>query len=166
MKMLRAFFIVFLFLMNTQFLLAQTTAPQSKYNYHDAFAPFFYTKNGNEYRAATGEPGPKYWQNRADYQLAVKLNDVTNEISGTEILTYTNNSPSKLNFIWMQLDQNLFKQDSRGSSIMPYVGSRNGGRGQDFDAGYKIKSVKIVSGTSASTTTDVPFVIEDTRMQV
>ncbi|MEI6189298.1 MAG: M1 family metallopeptidase [Chitinophagia bacterium] len=152
--------------MNTQFLLAQTTAPQSKYNYHDAFAPFFYTKNGNEYRAATGEPGPKYWQNRADYQLAVKLNDVTNEISGTEILTYTNNSPSKLNFIWMQLDQNLFKQDSRGSSIMPYVGSRNGGRGQDFDAGYKIKSVKIVSGTSASTTTDVPFVIEDTRMQV
>ena len=164
--MLRAFFIVFLFLMNTQFLLAQTTAPQSKYNYHDAFAPFFYTKNGNEYRAATGEPGPKYWQNRADYQLAVKLNDVTNEISGTEILTYTNNSPSKLNFIWMQLDQNLFKQDSRGSSIMPYVGSRNGGRGQDFDAGYKIKSVKIVSGTSASTTTDVPFVIEDTRMQV
>jgi len=152
--------------MNTQFLLAQTTAPQSKYDYHDAFAPFFYTKNGNEYRAATGEPGPKYWQNRADYQLAVKLNDVTNEISGTEILTYTNNSPSKLNFIWMQLDQNLFKQDSRGSAIMPYVGSRNGGRGQNFDAGYKIKSVKIMSGTSASTATDVPFVIEDTRMQV
>ena len=166
MKMLRALFIVFLFLMNTQFLLAQTTAPQSKYDYHDAFAPFFYTKNGNEYRAATGEPGPKYWQNRADYQLAVKLNDVTNEISGTEILTYTNNSPSKLNFIWMQLDQNLFKQDSRGSAIMPYVGSRNGGRGQNFDAGYKIKSVKIMSGTSASTATDVPFVIEDTRMQV
>lgn len=164
--MLRALFIVFLFLMNTQFLLAQTTAPQSKYDYHDAFAPFFYTKNGNEYRAATGEPGPKYWQNRADYQLAVKLNDVTNEISGTEILTYTNNSPSKLNFIWMQLDQNLFKQDSRGSAIMPYVGSRNGGRGQNFDAGYKIKSVKIMSGTSASTATDVPFVIEDTRMQV
>ncbi len=166
MKMLRALFIVFLFLMNTQFLLAQTTSPQSKYDYHDAFAPFFYTKNGNEYRAATGEPGPKYWQNRADYQLAVKLNDVTNEISGTEILTYTNNSPSKLNFIWMQLDQNLFKQDSRGSAIMPYVGSRNGGRGQNFDAGYKIKSVKIMSGTSASTATDVPFVIEDTRMQV
>ncbi|MCX6332517.1 MAG: M1 family metallopeptidase [Bacteroidetes bacterium] len=152
--------------MNTQFLLAQTTAPQSKYDYHDAFAPFFYTKNGNEYRAATGEPGPKYWQNRADYQLAVKLNDVTNEISGTEILTYTNNSPSKLNFIWMQLDQNLFKQDSRGSAIMPYVGSRNGGRGQNFDAGYKIKSVKIVSSTSATVTTDVPFLIEDTRMQV
>jgi hypothetical protein len=152
--------------MNTQFLLSQSTAPQSKYDYHDAFAPFFYTKNGNEYRAATGEPGPKYWQNRADYQLAVKLNDVTNEISGTEILTYTNNSPSKLNFIWMQLDQNLFKQDSRGSAIMPYVGSRNGGRGQNFEAGYKIKSVKIMSGTSASTTTDVPFIIEDTRMQV
>jgi len=183
MKMLRALFILFLLAINTQFLLAQTTAPatarvrrpmemsdanptNSKYDYHDAFAPFFYTKNGNEYRAATGEPGPKYWQNRADYQLAVKLNDVTNEIAGTEILTYTNNSPSKLNFIWMQLDQNLFKQDSRGSAIMPYVGSRNGGRGQEFDAGYKIKSVKIVNGSSPLSTTDVPFLIEDTRMQV
>ena len=68
------------------------------------------TKNGNEYRAATGEPGPKYWQNRADYQLDVKLNEATNEIAGTEILSYTNNSPLKLNFIWMQLDQNLFKK--------------------------------------------------------
>ena len=54
---------------------------QTNYNYHDAFAPFFYTKNGNEYRSAGGQPGPKYWQNRADYQLAVSLNDQTNEIS-------------------------------------------------------------------------------------
>ena len=62
-------------------------APATKYSYYDAFAPFFYTKNGGEYRAATGEPGPKYWQNRADYQLAAKLNDETNEITGTEVLT-------------------------------------------------------------------------------
>jgi len=60
-------------------------APATKYDYRDAFAPFFYTKNGNEYRAATGEPGPKYWQNRADYKLDVKLNEATNEIAGTEI---------------------------------------------------------------------------------
>jgi hypothetical protein len=141
-------------------------APVTKYNYHDAFAPLFYTKNGTEYRAATGEPGPKYWQNRADYQLAVNLNEANNEIAGTEVLTYTNNSPLKLNFIWMQLDQNLFKQDSRGSAIMPYTGSRNGGAGQAFDAGYKIKSVKVLSGAKNEIATEVKYMVEDTRMQV
>ncbi|MES2329767.1 MAG: M1 family metallopeptidase [Bacteroidota bacterium] len=140
-------------------------APATKYSYYDAFAPFFYSKNGGEYRAATGEPGPKYWQNRADYQLAAKLNDEANEITGTEVLTYTNNSPLKMSFVWMQLDQNLFKQDSRGSMIVPTGGSRNGGRGQVFDAGYKIKSVKVLSGTT-NVATDVKYLINDTRMQV
>ncbi len=141
-------------------------APATKYDYHDLFAPFFYSKNGNDQRAATGEPGAGYWQNRADYKLDVRLNDETNEISGSEILTYTNNSPLKMNFIWMQLDQNLFKLDSRGSTIVPTVGSRNAGRGQDFDAGYKIKSVKVLSGANNEKAIDVKYMIEDTRMQV
>jgi hypothetical protein len=118
-----------------------------------------YTKNGSDFRAASGEPGARYWQNRADYQLTARLNDKTNEVIGSEILTYTNNSPQKLGFLWMQLDQNLFKQDSRGSAIVPLSGSRNGGRGQQFDAGYKIKSVKVNDA-------DVKFLINDTRMQV
>jgi hypothetical protein len=138
---------------------AQQTAPVSNYNYHDAFAPFFYTKNGSEYRAADGEPGPKYWQNRADYTLTAQLNDQTNEVIGTEVLTYTNNSPQKLDFLWMQLDQNIFKADSRGTAIIPVTGSRNGGRGQMPDGGYKIKSVKV--GDNA-----VKFLINDTRMQI
>lgn len=141
-------------------------APATKYSYTETFAPFFYTKNGNEFRAASGEPGPKYWQNRADYQLDAKLNDETNEITGTEILTYTNNSPQKLGFLWMQLDQNLFKLDSRGSQIVPTNGSRNAGHGQEFDAGYKIKSVKLLSGTNNAVSTDLKFMINDTRMQV
>ncbi len=141
-------------------------APATKYSYSETFAPFFFTKNGTEYRAATGEPGPKYWQNRADYQLDARLNDETNEITASEIVTYTNNSPLKMDFVWMQLDQNLFKQDSRGTAIVPTAGSRNGGRGQVFDAGYKIKSVKIVSAANPNTATDVKFMIEDTRMQV
>lgn len=141
-------------------------APATKYDYHDLFAPFFYTKNGDDQRAATGEPGPGYWQNRADYTIDVKLNEQTNEISGTELLTYTNNSPLKMNFIWMQLDQNLFKLDSRGSLIVPISGSRNAGRGEDFDAGYKIKSVKLLSGDKAQTATEVKYLIEDTRMQI
>jgi Peptidase family M1 domain len=143
-----------------------STAPKTNYSYTETFAPFFYKKNGGEYRAATGEQGPKYWQNRADYQLIAKLNDEANEITGTEILTYTNNSPLKMDFIWMQLDQNLFRQDSRGSAIVPVGGSRNGGLGQVFDAGYKIKSVKILSGTNNATATEEKYLINDTRMQV
>src|SRR6185503_5215032 len=93
----------------------------SVYDYHETFGPPFYSKNGNEFRASDGAPGAKYWQNRADYQLNARLNDQTNEITGTEVLTYTNNSPQKLGFLWMQLDQNLFRQDSRGSAIVPWV---------------------------------------------
>ncbi len=139
-------------------------APASNYDYHETFGPLFYKKNGNEYRAADGEPGPKYWQNRADYQLAATLNDETNEITGSEILTYTNNSPQKLGYLWMNLEQNLFKLDSRGTAIVPLAGSRNWGRGQDFDAGYKIKSIKMLGAKGAQT--EVKFLVSDTRMQL
>jgi len=157
--------IAFLCFVNQAF--TQQVPVGGNYNYHDTFGPIFYTKNGNEYRSAGGQPGPKYWQNRADYKLAVRLNEQSNEISGTVVLTYTNNSPDKLPFIWMQLDQNLFKEDSRGYAIIPPAGSRSGARGQKFDGGYKIKSVKILSVEKGKTTEkNVEHFIEDTRMQV
>jgi hypothetical protein len=146
---------------------AATTAtppPATNYDYHETFGPPFYNKNGTEYRAADGSPGPKYWQNRADYQLAATLHDETNEIVGSETLTYTNNSPQKLGYLWMNLEQNLFKLDSRGTAIVPPAGSRNWGRGQDFDAGYKIKSIKMIGLKGAET--DVKFLVSDTRMQL
>jgi hypothetical protein len=142
-------------------------APISNYNYHDAFAPFFYSKNGTSTRSASGQPGAAYWQNRADYVLTAKLNDVKNEIVGTDIITYTNNSPDQMNFVWMHLDQNLFKDDSRGNAVVPLTGSRNGARGEIFDGGHKIKSVKIVSTNKGKVTeSDAKFLITDTRMQV
>ena len=145
----------------------QSGATVNNYNYNDAFSPLFYTKNGNDYRSSGGQPGPSYWQNRADYKLSVRLNDQTNEISGTEIITYTNNSPDKLGFIWMQLDQNLFKNDSRGNAIIPPTGSRNGARGQQFEGGYTIKSVKLISVEKGKTIElSVEFLIQDTRMQI
>lgn len=145
----------------------QTGATVNNYNYNDAFSPLFYSKNGNDYRSAGGQPGANYWQNRADYKISVRLNDQTNEISGTEIITYTNNSPDKLGFIWMQLDQNLFKSDSRGIAIIPPTGSRNGARGQQFDGGYSIKSVKLISVEKGKTIeSSVEFLIQDTRMQI
>jgi hypothetical protein len=139
----------------------------SKYDYHDAFAPFFYTKDGTNTRSASGQPGFEYWQNRADYQLSANLNDANNEVSGTGIITYTNNSPDNLYFLWMNLDQNLFKSDSRGNAVIPVTGSRNGAQGQIFDGGFKIKSVNIIATTNGkSIEKAVRYLITDTRMQV
>jgi len=139
----------------------------SKYDYHDAFAPGFYTKNASDTRSASGQPGPKYWQNRADYQLTAMLNDKTSEIAGTEMLTYTNNSPDKLSFLWMNVDQNLFKDDSRGNAVIPVGGSRNGAKGEIFDGGHKIKSVKVISTVNGKPVErEAKFSVVDTRMQI
>jgi hypothetical protein len=167
MNKLKFLYCVFTFLCFVNLAYTQQTQVGGNYNYHDTFGPLFYTKNGNEFRSAGGQPGPKYWQNRADYKLDVRLNEQSNEISGTVLLTYTNNSPDKLPFIWMQLDQNLFKEDSRGLAIIPPGGSRSGARGQKFDGGYKIKSVKILSVEKGKTIEkNAEHFIEDTRMQV
>lgn len=144
-----------------------SSAPISNYNYHDAFAPFFYSSNGTTTRSASGQPGAEYWQNRADYVLTAKLNENTNEITGTDIVTYTNNSPDKLSFLWMNVDQNLFKADSRGNAIVPLTGSRNGAQGEVFDGGHKIKSVKIINTVNGKISeVTAKFSISDTRMQI
>ncbi|WP_367770164.1 M1 family metallopeptidase [Flavobacterium sp. WC2421] len=144
-----------------------SAAPISNYNYHDAFAPFFYSKNGTTTRSASGQPGAEYWQNRADYVLTAKLNENKNEIVGTDIITYTNNSPDKMSFVWMNVDQNLFKADSRGNSVVPLTGSRNGAQGEVFDGGHKIKLVTIVNAVKGKVTeVEAKFLITDTRMQV
>ena len=148
-------------------VVAQDSKPTSIYNYSEAFGNNFYTKNGTDTRSASGQPGAKYWQNRADYSLSATLNDANNEIIGSEILTYTNNSPDKLGFLWMNVDQNLFKKDSRGNAIIPIKGSRKGAKGQDFDGGFKIKSVKVVSSVGGkSAEKEVKFTVVDTRMQI
>ena len=152
---------------NAQQVPATEAKSVSKYNYHDAFAPNFYTKNGTATRSASGQPGEKYWQNRADYQLTANLNDKTSEIIGSETLTYTNNSQDKLSFLWMNVDQNLFKTDSRGNAVVPVNGSRNGARGEKFDGGHKIKSVKIVTVIGGkSVEKEAKFEINDTRMKI
>ncbi|MBC7494248.1 MAG: M1 family metallopeptidase, partial [Flavobacterium sp.] len=137
------------------------------YNYNETFGQNFYSKNGTDTRSASGQPGAKYWQNRADYSIAATLNDVTNEISGSETLTYTNNSPDKLAYLWLNVDQNLFKKDSRGNAVIPIKGSRNGAKGQDFDGGFQFKSVKIISTLNGkSIENEAKYIISDTRMQI
>ncbi|OCA78927.1 peptidase M1 [Chryseobacterium contaminans] len=145
----------------TVFFFSGTVSAQEapKYDYVEAFKPFFYPQTGTETRSASGQPGHAYWQNSADYHLNVSLNESKKEITGTAEIKYTNNSPDKLNFLWLQLDQNLFAKDSRGNAVVPLSGSRNGAHGETFDGGYTIKSVKLDGK-------EVKYTITDTRMQI
>ena len=82
----------------------------SKYDPNELFNPLFYKEQGNQQRTGNGEPGKAYWQNAADYTIDAKLDDSLSQLSATVTLTYTNNSPHQLDFLWFQLDQNLFNK--------------------------------------------------------
>lgn len=141
---------------------AQEPATPTNYDQHLAFSPLFYTQNGNEFRSASGYPGPKYWQNRADYNIVANLDDKTNKVTGTVTITYKNNSPDQLPFIWLQLDQNLFSPTSRGSSLIK-AGSRYGARGEKLEGGYTITELAVSKKAGPVKFTSIT---EDTRMQI
>ena len=71
----------------------------------------------NTIRTGTGAPGPDYWQQRVDYVIRASLDTVAKRVSGEERITYTNNSPDTLRYLWLQLDQNLFNSASRGARL-------------------------------------------------
>jgi peptidase M1-like protein len=93
---------------------------------------------GNEIRRPNGSPGPKYWQQRVDYRIKATLDTAARRVSGSEVIQYTNNSPDTLGFLWLQLDQNLFRPGSTGSLLFASE-SRFGGAG--FAGGFEIDSV-------------------------
>ncbi|SHG55017.1 hypothetical protein SAMN05444483_1163 [Salegentibacter echinorum] len=119
----------------------------------------FMDRSGNRYRTAMGTPGPEYWQNETDYKIKANLDDENHKISGELTLTYTNNSPQDLDFIWMHLEQNRFKEDSRGTLTTPVQGNRYNG---DIDGGYTITNLEAKVKRSSSS----KHIIDDTRMQV
>ncbi len=95
-------------------LSALAVFPQSKSKPSDKFRQMEedLLPTANEQRTASGAPGNKYWQNRADYNIDVELDDVNQRISGKETVVYKNYSPDTLSYIWLQLDQNIFAKDS------------------------------------------------------
>ena len=134
----------------------------SSYNPYSLFSPNFYPANNSTTRTATGEPNIGYWQNKADYQINATLNDITNQIYGSVTITYKNNSPHTLPFLWLQLDQNLFNKSSRGQARMPLNSlSRYGNSKNDFNGGYQINSVKLINENKIA-----DYIINDTRMQI
>ena len=133
---------------------------ESSYDPHALFSPLFYNTGETITRAASGEPNTGYWQNRADYQISAALNEATHQVSGTVTITYKNNSPHDLPFLWLQLDQNLFNSKSRGQARMP-VGthSRYGDAKSGFNGGDNISNVQINDAKA-------DYNISDTRMQI
>jgi hypothetical protein len=135
-------------------------AQQSKFDSKEAFYPQFYPYPGNEIRSASGEPGPKYWQNRSDYKINATLDTATHKVTGDVEITYTNNSPDNLKFLWLQLDQNIYREDSRGSATTTQAGGR--WANTKFTEGDVIKSIS-VDGVKSYTP---KYFVSDTRMQV
>ena len=119
----------------------------------------FMDHDGNVYRTASGKPGPEYWQNETDYEIRATLDDEKNRLTGKLTLTYTNNSPEDLDFIWMNMEQNRFMKNSRGNLTTPIGGNRYNG---DIDGGYEISNLNasVKRGSSSK------HIVTDTRMQV
>ena len=148
-------------------LFAQETSSQStwkgKFEQLDQLLP-----TPNEYRTGSGAPGPKYWQQRADYVINAELHDDNQSITGSEVITYFNNSPDPLKYLWLQLDQNINRKDNntlktKTLSIKDSTSTKTMASDLalfDFDGGYKIKSVKDASGSN------LPYTINQTMMRV
>ncbi|WP_164100418.1 M1 family aminopeptidase [Candidatus Laterigemmans baculatus] len=123
----------------------------------------------NVYRTASGEPGPQYWQQRADYVIDIALDDDRQRLSGSVEIVYTNHSPQSLRYVWLQLDQNRFRPDSTANRTavapgfgtkVPFTTLRSVLTSESFDGGYKITAVTDGEGQK------LPYTIVDTMMRV
>jgi hypothetical protein len=120
----------------------------------------------NVYRNAAGAPGHSYYQQKADYKISITLDDDTQRISGEETITYTNNSPDKLSYLWLQLDQNMRAQDSDSKLIdverMEDFRSIGDIKKKlfEFDGGFKIESITNTSGKGMT------YAINKTMMRI
>jgi len=122
----------------------------------------------NNYRSASGAPGPDYYQQQADYKMEVTLDDKNAKIYGEETITYTNNSPDQLEFLWLQLDQNVRAKTSKsplrdGSGVplaSPTSSFVSSYMTESFDGGFNIEYVKDTNGKA------LPYTINQTMMRV
>jgi hypothetical protein len=123
----------------------------------------------NSYRSASGAPGENYWQQRADYDIDVDLNEDTQLITGRETITYFNNAPEVMRYVWLQLDQNNLSngnmtdktETNRVRDSIPIKYFPLASDTYEYDGGFKIKSVK-----DAATGKDLSYTINFTMMRV
>lgn len=159
--MMKRLLLVLLCASGTALLAQEAPRWQGKFEQLDQALP-----TPNEYRTGSGAPGPRYWQQKADYDINVVLNDETQSITGSETITYHNNSPDVLTFLWMQLDQNILSKENTlakasSGSVRDSVSAKSYAREvSTFKGGFQIKSVKDASGKS------IPYTINNTMMRV
>ncbi|GAA4009633.1 M1 family metallopeptidase [Hymenobacter fastidiosus] len=121
----------------------------------------------NSYRTASGAPGSEYWQQRADYNIRVKLDDDKQAITGSEDITYTNLSPDVLTYLWVQLDQNIMDKNSITTATqvgqlqekMPFQAMEYL-MNSDFEGGFRIEKVNLKGGKA------LPYVVNHTMMRI
>ena len=123
----------------------------------------------NSYRTASGAPGSAYWQQKADYDIKVELSEKNQTITGSETITYFNNSPDNLSYLWIQVDQNMRAKNSNTAKIstssvkaeMPAkVMQQYVLHDVDYDGGFKIQSVRSADGS------DLPYTVNQTMMRI
>ncbi|GIV37123.1 MAG: aminopeptidase [Cyclobacteriaceae bacterium] len=142
---------------------AQDKKWQGKFEQLDYLLP-----TPNEYRTGSGAPGPRYWQQRADYFIEAELNDDNQTLTGKETITYFNNSPETLTYLWLQLDQNILAKDNlTAKTAVTQVRDSSDTKTlaeelnlTDFDGGHKILSVTDAQGRP------MPHTINYTMMRV
>ncbi|HEY3920178.1 MAG TPA: M1 family metallopeptidase [Stellaceae bacterium] len=132
------------------------SSPQNAFDPRATFAPLVMPDPVNRYRSANGAPGPDYWQNRADYVIAARLDPATKMLAGTVTIAYANNSPDPLDALWLQLDQNTYRRDARSNTT--------GGRTHtQFTDGDVLDAVEVDSGGKF---VPAKYLVSDTRMMV
>jgi len=154
--------------------IAQNSAQiTSRYHPGNIFPALPLIPAGNSYRAGNGEPGPAYWQNRADYMIDAILDDEHHVIHGSEIITYTNNSPHTLSSLWMQLEQNVYKPHSKGLDAKLFLDSNTIKGNKPFDGGYRIEAVQMIpsgnlipAANKGKDPVKIDHLVNDTRMQL
>ncbi len=106
-----------------------------------------------DYRNAAGAPGYRYWQQQVDYDIQVRLDEPSKQVTGAETIVYHNHSPDSLPYLWLLLDQNRFKRDSMDNLSRTVSGEsislgqvRRAKRYQDWEGGFTIKSVRDGNG--------------------
>ena len=129
---------------------------ESRYDPLQTFAPLRFPQAVNQYRSASGAPGPQYWQNRADYEIHAQIDTIARQLSATEVITYTNHSPDALASLWLQLDQNTYRRDARS---VPADLERH----THFTQGMVLDELDI---ESRGRTRKVDYLVSDTRMQI
>jgi hypothetical protein len=123
----------------------------------------------NEYRTASGAPGPKYWQQRCDYDIKCDLDEASLKLTGSETVTYYNNSPDMLTYLWLQLDENQHSNMSNAnyqtSSVMQGQAtdaSLDRMQGEKDDNGFGDKVTKLTDATGKS----LHYTVNKTMMRV